>query len=143
MEQDFSAPEPGLAHAFDMRVERGPPVEVGLIATGGRRRQVPVTGGSFVGGGLAGTLVGGAETLLERADGVTMVEASYYIAFAGGAVARCFGNGYLTRRDGFAGTRLALLFEAEEGGPVAELATRAFLAEQPEGAAVTTILRIT
>lgn len=136
---DFSAPAPGLAHAFAMKAERGEPVDIGLTATGGRRSQVPVIGGSFVGSGLNGTLVGGSELLLERADGVTVIEANYYIAFTNGAAARCFGTGYRTG----GGTRLSLLFEAAEGGPVAELATRAFLAELPDGAGVTTIARIT
>lgn len=136
---DFSAPAPGLTHAFDMKVERGDPVDIGLTATGGKRSQVSVTGGSFIGGGLNGTLVGGSELMLERADGVTVVEANYYIAFANGAAARCFGTGYRTA----GGMRLSLLFEAAEGGPVAELATRAFLAEWPDGAGVTTIARIT
>jgi hypothetical protein len=145
----FTAPTPGLAHVFDMAVERGAPLVVGAIATGGRRSQVPVIGGSFSGLGLSGRLTGGGETLLERADGVTAVEASYYITFSDGAVARCFGTGYCTA----AGMRLALLFEAAEDCSVAELATRAFIAEQapvsssgassPEASAILAISRIT
>jgi len=130
MTDTFTAPTPGLAPVFDMQVERGAPLVVGDIATGGRRSHVPVTGGTLTGLGLSGRLTGGGETLLERADGVTAIEASYYIAFADGAVARCFGTGYGTA-DG--GMRLALLFEAAEECSVAELATRAFLAEQAPG----------
>ena len=130
MTETFTAPTPGLVHAFDLIVERGRPVIVGDIATGGRRSHVPVCGGTFEGEGLSGRLIGGGETLLERADGVTAIEASYYIAFANGAVARCFGTGYRTADSGM---RLALLFEAAKGSSVAALATRSFVAEQAPG----------
>lgn len=142
MTQELEAPTPGFAHAFDMTMERADPVTVGDIATGGRRIYVPLAGGLFEGEGLSGRLVTGGEMLLQRADGVTVVEASYYIAFADGAVARCFGNGYRTRDGDFAGMRLSLLFEAAEGGSVAALATRAFVAEQPDGSATLSISRI-
>ena len=139
MTETFTAPTPGLTPVFDMMVERGAPLVVGDIATGGRRSHVPVTGGTFTGLGLSGRLTGGGETLLERADGVTAIEASYYIAFTDGAVARCFGTGYRTAETGM---RLALLFEAAEECSVAELATRAFLAEQAPGSALLSISRI-
>lgn len=142
MTQNLQAPIPGLAPAFDMKLKRGEPISVGEIATGGRRSYVPVIGGAFEGEGLSGTVHGGGETLLERADGVTMVEASYYIAFADGTVARCFGTGYRTKGETFAGARLSLLFEAAEDGSVAALATRAFIAEQAEGSETMTINRI-
>lgn len=142
-DDDFHAPTPGLAHAFDMIVEYAPPLDVGLIATGGKLSQHPVKGGSFEGSGLCGRLVGGAETLLERADGVTSIEASYYIAFANGAVVHAFGKGYRTVDRAFRGMRLTLLFEAAEEDAVAELATRAFVAERREGGTITQIHRIT
>ncbi len=143
MANGFTAPSPGFAHAFDAIIERGEPVTVGVIATGGTRVYRPVRGGSIEGSGFFGTFVGGGETLLERADGVTDVEASYYIVFANGAAARCFGKGYITRDDTFTGLRLALLFEAAEDSPVAELATRAFMAEQAQGGSLMQIARIT
>jgi len=142
MTDDLTAPVPGLAPAFAMRIERGEPVRVGAIATGGRRSHVSVTGGSFTGEGLSGTLTGGSETLLERTDGVTMIEVVYYITFSDGAVARCFGTGYRTAPPHFGGTRLSLLFEAAETGSVAALATRAFMAEQVDGDALVSINRI-
>jgi hypothetical protein len=142
MGDDFAAPTPGLAHAFDLRIERGDPVDVGAIATGGRRTMLPVKGGVLQGGGLNGRLAGGSEVLLARADGVTEVEANYYVAFNNGASARAFGKGYVTSGADFAGMQLSLLFEAAEDGPVAELATRAFLAEQPQGSSVLTVSRI-
>ncbi|MBN8831392.1 MAG: DUF3237 family protein [Sphingomonadales bacterium] len=134
----MEAPTPDLLPAFTMRIERAAPIVVGAIATGGARHHVPVASGTFEGEGLAGNLVGGGETLLERADGVTVIEASYYIAFTDGAVARCFGTGYRTG----ALTRLSLLFEAAEESSVAPLATRAFIAEQQEGSPTMTICRI-
>lgn len=143
MADDFTAPSPGFDHAFDAIIEREAPVTVGSIATGGRRIYRPIKGGSIEGSGFSGTFVGGGETLLERADGVIDVEASYYIAFANGAAARCFGKGYITRGDRFSGLRLALLFEAAEDGPAAELATRAFMAEQAQGSRLMQIARIT
>ena len=143
MTDEFTAPSPGLAHAFNARVERGKPLNIGQIATGGKRVRWPVEGGALEGASLTGAFVGGGETWLERSDGVTEVEADYYIRFAGGATARCFGKGYMTVGEDFSGLRLSLLFEAAEDSAVAELATRAFLAEQPRGSRFMTISRIT
>lgn len=136
------APTPGLAQAFAMAVERGKPVEIGQLAGGGSRAYHPVAGGRFAGEGLDGRLVGGGETLLARADGVTVVEAVYYIEGAPGWTARAFGSGYRTFDGDFVGTRLTLLFETDGNGPVADLATRAFVAEQLPGAPAMTIARI-
>lgn len=143
MTDEFTAPTPGLAHAFDARIERGEPVDIGQIATGGKRVRWPVEGGALEGASFSGAFVGGGETWLERSDGVTEVEADYYIRFAGGATARCFGKGYMTTDGSFAGLRLSLLFEAAEESAAAELATRAFLAEQPQDSQFMTISRIT
>lgn len=138
----MDAPTPGLADAFELLLIRGTPIDVGAIATGGRRSHVPVTGGTFVGEGLAGEVRGGGELQLARNDGVITVEANYYIAFADGAVARCFGTGYRTNSAEFTGMRLSLLFEAAEDTSVASLATRAFLAEQKGDEARLAISRI-
>ena len=142
MTDSFAAPEPGFAPAFRMTPLRAAPVTVGEIATGGRRSYISVGGGTFEGDGLEGRLVGGGEMHLLRADGVTVVEASYYVAFSDGSFARCFGNGYRTSAPDFAGLRLALLFEAAEESSVAHLARLAFVAEQPEGSPVLNIERI-
>ncbi|MCW2388805.1 hypothetical protein M2333_001851 [Sphingobium sp. B11D3B] len=142
MAEASSAPTPGFAPAFRMTPMRAFPVTVGEIATGGQRSYVSIGGGTFVGEGLEGRLVGGSEMHLLRADGVTVVEASYYVAFSDGSFARCFGNGYRTRAPDFEGLRLALLFEAAEDGGVAHLARLAFVAEQAEGSPVLNIERI-
>jgi hypothetical protein len=142
MSPDFQAPTPHLVHVFNMVVDRANAISVGSIATGGRRTYVPVSGGRFEGEGLSGTLVSGGELLLERADGVTMIEASYYIAFPEGTVIRCSGTGYRTSDAGFSGMRLALLFEAPEASSLSELVARAFLAEEPEGTGTMSLSRI-
>lgn len=143
MAETFDAPTPGLAHAFDLVIEHGAALDIGPIATGGVRRYNPVTGGTFEGEGLAGRLTGGGETVLNRADGVAMIEANYYIRFADGAMARCFGTGYHTPHGAFAGTRLSLLFEAAEDSSVAALAVRAFIGERLDGSPLLSIHRIT
>jgi len=139
---DFTAPTPALQPAFRMRIERGAALSVGTVATGGERLYLPVTGGAFEGEGLRGRLAGGGETLLARADGVTMVEASYLIAFPGGMVARAFGSGYRTGGADFRGLRLPLYFEVAQDGALAALATSAFIAAQGEDDDVMTIHRI-
>lgn len=136
------APSPALSQAFEMALERGKPVSVGHLASGGLRTYVPVTGGRFIGEGMLGTVVGGGETLFERANGVTVVEAVYYVENQSGWTARAFGNGYSTVDGEFQGTRMTLLFEADNDGPLAHLATNAFVAEQLPGANVVVISRI-
>ncbi len=140
--QDFTAPEPAFEPAFEMRIDFGDTHHVGHIATGGARSCRPVAGGAFAGEGFSGSLVGGSETLLHRADGVTSVEAEYYIAFVGGDVVHAFGKGYEVLHNGSRDLRCTLLFEADEQGALAALATRAFIAERREGASDTIIYRI-
>jgi hypothetical protein len=136
-----TAPTPGLAPAFRLTLQRSPAITVGEIGTGGTRSYSPASG-LFEGEGLRGQIVGGGELHLARMDGVTAVEASYYIAFEDGACVRCFGNGYRTRAPDFAGLRLALLFEAAEASSVAYLANLAFVGEQADGDATLVIERI-
>lgn len=131
-------PIPGLAPAFELAVERGAAVDIGALAIGGRRVQVPVTGGT-ASGELAGSLVGGADILFERADGVTVVEASYYLRSADGAAVRVFGQGYRTA----SGTRLSLLVEAAVDGPLAALSAAVFVAEALPGEALLAVMRVT
>jgi hypothetical protein len=68
---------PALVHAFDARVLIGPPQEIGLI-DGARKRVIPITGGSFEGRRLGGTILpGGADWQTIRADGVADIAARY------------------------------------------------------------------
>lgn len=133
---------PGLAPVFDAVIERGAPVTVGRLAIGGQRVHVPVTGGKFSGEGVFGKIVGGSETLFDRGNGTSVVEAVYYIENAAGAVARAMGAGYRTDTGDFLGIRMSMLFEADEDGPLSHLADSAFVAEQVKGANLMTIWRI-
>jgi hypothetical protein len=68
---------PDLELAFEARVEIGPPVEVGPTPHG-RRRVIPITGGTFAGPRLRGrVLPGGADWQLHRSDGVAEIHARY------------------------------------------------------------------
>jgi len=71
---NLGAGEPRLEHAFDMRVQVAKPIEIG------RRRIVPILGGSFEGSGLRATvLTGGADYQIIQPDGFTEADARYVI----------------------------------------------------------------
>ncbi|MCC7168082.1 MAG: DUF3237 domain-containing protein [Rhodospirillales bacterium] len=59
---------PKLEPLFSMTLFVDPPKDVGATFAG-RRRVVPVTGGSFEGPGLAGAVLPGEDWIVERADG--------------------------------------------------------------------------
>jgi len=69
-----------LTLVLEVRAEVGEPVELGPVS-GGRRRLVPITGGTFEGRNdlqIRGRIVpGGADTQLLRDDGVTEADARY------------------------------------------------------------------
>jgi hypothetical protein len=68
---------PRLTFAFEVRATLGPPLEVGEVAQG-RRRIVPITGGTFEGPTLRGTVkAGGADWQIIRADGFTEIDTRY------------------------------------------------------------------
>ena len=68
---------PRLTLAFEVRATVGPPMEVGDVAHG-RRRIVPITGGTFEGSGLKGkVLSGGADWQIVRPDGFTELDTRY------------------------------------------------------------------
>ena len=70
-------PSPGLIFAFELRVEVGPPLEVGQLPRGSRRI-VPILRGTFAGPGLKGRLVpGGADWQLIAADGFSELDTRY------------------------------------------------------------------
>jgi hypothetical protein len=77
---------PPLTHVFDLEVLVGSAQELGEIG-GGRRRVIPITGGTLSGPGLTGqVLAGGADWQTLRADGVTLLQARYTIRMSDGAV---------------------------------------------------------
>lgn len=70
-------PRPGLVFAFEIHAQVGAPLEMGDVPRG-RRRIVPITGGTFTGPGLKGTIrAGGADWQIVRADGFTELDTRY------------------------------------------------------------------
>jgi hypothetical protein len=68
---------PRLTLAFELRATVGPPQEVGDVAHG-RRRIVPITGGTFEGPGIKGKVVpGGADWQIIRPDGFSELDTRY------------------------------------------------------------------
>jgi len=68
---------PELVFAFELRVQVGPPLDVGPIP-GGRRRIVSILGGTFEGSGMKGrVLPGGADWQIVRADGLGELDTRY------------------------------------------------------------------
>ena len=70
---------PGLEFAFQALVSVSPAVDAGLIY-GGRRRIIPITGGTVEGPRLRGTVIpGGADWQMVRDDGLIDLTARYTI----------------------------------------------------------------
>ena len=70
-------PMPKLTFAFEVRATVGPPMEVGQVIQG-RRRIVPITGGTFEGPNVRGKVMnGGADWQIIRADGFTELDTRY------------------------------------------------------------------
>jgi hypothetical protein len=68
---------PKLTFAFEVRATVGAPMEVGAVAQG-RRRIVPITGGTFEGPNIRGkVMAGGADWQIIRADGFTELDTRY------------------------------------------------------------------
>jgi len=70
---------PELQFVFAARVAVGPPRAIGATPEG-RKRVVPIVGGTFDGPNIRGTVVaGGADWQFDREDGVTVVAAHYLL----------------------------------------------------------------
>ena len=70
---------PGLVFAFELHATVAAPLELGQVP-GGRRRIVSITGGTFEGPGIKGTVQpGGADWQIVRADGFTELDTRYTI----------------------------------------------------------------
>jgi hypothetical protein len=88
-------------------------VEVGATP-GGTRRYIPITGGTFEGPRIRGTILpGGADWQTSRSDGVTEVDALYTIRTDDGTVIIVRNSGVIA--DGGAYMRTAPRFEAPAG----------------------------
>ena len=72
-------PSPGLVFEFEVRAELGTPIEVGPVARG-RRRIIPIVGGTFSGSRLKGRVLNqGADWQIVRADGFTEIDTRYLL----------------------------------------------------------------
>src|SRR5205085_12459222 len=68
---------PRLSLALELHVQVGPPMEIGEVPRG-RRRIIPILGGTFEGSGIRGkVLPGGADWQVVRADGVAELDTRY------------------------------------------------------------------
>lgn len=75
--QDETPAPPGMEFAFEVRAQVADPTVVGNLPTG-LRRIIDITGGTFQGPNVRGTLVpGGADWQLIREDGFTNIDARY------------------------------------------------------------------
>jgi len=89
------------------------PVEVGATPLG-HRRYIPITGGTFDGPKIHGTILpGGADWQTDRADGVTEVDALYSVRTEDSTVIIVHNQGVIA--SGGAYMRTALRFEAPVG----------------------------
>ena len=74
-----AATPPKLTLAFTIRVQVGPPTELGEVPRG-RRRIIPILGGSFEGPNIRGKVVpGGADWQIVRADGLAELDTRYLL----------------------------------------------------------------
>jgi len=72
-----AAPAPALTFAFELRAQVGPPVEVGTVPHG-RRRIVPILGGTVKGPSFSAKVVaGGADWQLIQPDGFSELDTRY------------------------------------------------------------------
>jgi hypothetical protein len=68
---------PTLQLALEARVELGPPMELGQVPQG-RRRIIPIIGGTFEGSGIRGKVLNnGADWQIVRADGFAELDTRY------------------------------------------------------------------
>jgi Protein of unknown function (DUF3237) len=75
---------PKLTLAFTIRVQVGPPTELGEVPRG-RRRIIPILGGTFDGPNIRGKVVpGGADWQIVRADGFAELDTRYMLQTASG-----------------------------------------------------------
>jgi len=77
---------PELVFAFEVTAQIGAPQDVG-VTPHGRRRIIPVLGGSFTGPAIRGRILpGGADWQILRADGTAELDARYTLEADDGAL---------------------------------------------------------
>jgi len=83
-----------MAFAFKAEITLDKPMELGNTQHG-NRRIIPITGGSFEGPEIKGTIVrGGADWQIVRADGVAELEAKYTLRTNDDALINVLNRGY-------------------------------------------------
>ena len=115
--QGHAQPAPTLEFAFEETVTLGTAIPVGNTALG-KRNIVPITGGTFEGPGIKGTVIpGGWDWQLTRADGCTQIKADYMLKTDDGVVINVVNAGALCPpKDGKpAAVRTEAVFEAPLG----------------------------
>lgn len=110
------AAEPALTFAFEEIVTLSADVPVGETGLG-QRNIVPITGGTFAGPDIRGTIVaGGWDWQLRRPDGCLQIKADYMLRTDDGAVINVVNTGVsCTARDPAAVIRTHPVFEAPVG----------------------------
>ena len=135
----MTATPPRLAFCFEAQVAIGPAQTVGATAHG-KRRCIPILGGTVAGPRLQGQILPGEDWQLRRTDGVTEIDARYVIEAADGALVRVRSRGLL--RDGGDPlrrySRTMLTFDAPEG-PLDWLVRSLFVADLAAGEAPATV----
>lgn len=76
---------PPLAYAFEARVDVGPVIDVGEV-TGGRRRVVPILGGTFDGPRLRGRVLPGADWQVVHDGVLSKIVARYLLETDAGSL---------------------------------------------------------
>ena len=77
---------PKLSLAMTLRVQVGPPTELGEVPRG-RRRIIPILGGTFEGPNVRGkVLAGGADWQIVRADGLSELDTRYMLQTDSGSL---------------------------------------------------------
>jgi hypothetical protein len=90
---------PGVQFLLEARVSIAPVIEFGATPLG-ERRIIPITGGSFRGPHLAGTVLDeGEDTQLVRRDGVTEIAARYTLRTHDGVLIYVTNRGLIVRAD--------------------------------------------
>lgn len=81
-----AARPPALTLALEARVELGTPMELGQVPRG-RRRIIPITGGTFEGSGIKGRVLNnGADWQIVRADGFAELDTRYALQTDAGQI---------------------------------------------------------
>lgn len=77
---------PALTPAFEAFVQLGPPMELGQVPRG-RRRIIPIVGGTFEGSGLKGRVLdNGADWQIVRGDGFAELDTRYALQTDAGQI---------------------------------------------------------